>query len=53
MQIKVEVHWTLKNKLLIRLSCWAPLDSFKNFYHGLKLMVELVTHKYVFQTKLS
>jgi len=43
MQIKVEaLGYRKKNKLFNRLCCQAPLDSFIIFYHGLKLMAELL-----------
>jgi len=42
MQIKVKALGYRKKKLLNRLSCQASLESFKNFYCGLKLMAELL-----------
>jgi len=35
-------RWGTEKNLQNRLSCQAPLESFINFYRGLKLMAELV-----------
>jgi len=35
-------RWDTEKNLQNRLSCRAPLESFINFYRGLKLMAELV-----------
>jgi len=36
------MRWDTEKNLLNRLSRRAPLDSFTNFYRGLKLMAELL-----------